>query len=346
MTTPPTSARRIRGSARRTVSTAVEDLVETEPLRPGRTLPLLVAPKTAGVDLADLVAGNRPWFDRLLAAHGCLIFRDFQLGVEDFERFMRAAGDGELLTDPTRYDLNGPKEQVYITTKYPPQHEIFLHNETWFQYTWAAKIYFCCQTAPTDGGATTVADCRGVLDRLDPALVARFDDGLLQVRNYGPRIGLRRWQDVFGTEERAEVERFCIENEIEWAWLDGDRLHTRYVRPALLDHPVTGERLWFNHLAHGHISTNTTAAMAASVERLDLHEVPMNTYYADGSEIATEDIETIRAAYRAEIVAYPWKPGNVMVLDNMLAAHGRASFTGERKVLAGMTELLGWNSLR
>ena len=33
------------------------------------------------------------------------------------------------------------------------------------------------------------------------------------------------------------------------------------------------------------------------------------------------------------------------VLDNMLVAHGRAPFEGERKILAGMSQPMSWDQL-
>jgi alpha-ketoglutarate-dependent taurine dioxygenase len=58
--------------------------------------------------------------------------------------------------------------------------------------------------------------------------------------------------------------------------------------------------------------------------------------YGDGSEIPIEDLEAVRAAYRASEVASPWQPGDLLMLDNILAMHGRKPFRGERRVLVAM----------
>jgi len=38
------------------------------------------------------------------------------------------------------------------------------------------------------------------------------------------------------------------------------------------------------------------------------------------------------------LVAFPWQPQDVMLLDNMLTAHGRAPFKGSRRILVAMAE--------
>jgi len=67
-------------------------------------------------------------------------------------------------------------------------------------------------------------------------------------------------------------------------------------------------------------------------------ELPTNTYYGDGEPIESDVLEELRAAYHAETVSFPWQRGDVMLLDNMLVAHGRAPYSGPRKILVGMSE--------
>jgi alpha-ketoglutarate-dependent taurine dioxygenase len=38
-------------------------------------------------------------------------------------------------------------------------------------------------------------------------------------------------------------------------------------------------------------------------------------------------------------VAFPWQKGDILMVDNMLAAHGREPFTGPRKIMVAMAEL-------
>jgi alpha-ketoglutarate-dependent taurine dioxygenase len=122
-------------------------------------------------------------------------------------------------------------------------------------------------------------------------------------------------------------------------WSGGDRLRTRQVRKAIQTHPVTGEAVWFNHAVFFHVSTlepTTKLVLSASLSEEDL---PNNTYYGDGSPIEPEVLDHLRDVYREKTVSFPWHRGDILMLDNMLVAHGRSPYQGARKILVGMSEL-------
>ena len=101
-------------------------------------------------------------------------------------------------------------------------------------------------------------------------------------------------------------------------------------------HPQTGDRVWFNHAAFFHISTLEPAVRDALRAQFAEEDLPNQTYYGDGTPIEDTPLEAIRGAYYAETIKFPWQPGDVLVLDNMLAAHGRTPYVGPRKTLVGM----------
>ncbi|MNG06478.1 Taurine catabolism dioxygenase TauD, TfdA family [compost metagenome] len=103
---------------------------------------------------------------------------------------------------------------------------------------------------------------------------------------------------------------------------------------------MTQEKIWFNHATFFHVSTLEPAVRDALLTIYKPHELPNNTYYGDGTPIEPEVLDTLRAAYDAETVKFPWQRGDILFLDNLLVAHAREKFAGPRKILVGMADVI------
>ncbi|HEY0735646.1 MAG TPA: TauD/TfdA family dioxygenase [Herpetosiphonaceae bacterium] len=333
----PGAKKQLGGIKRRALNTTQEALIKTSALTPDQTLPLVVEPALEGVDLIEWATSHRDWLTQQIHTHGGILFRGFAIDrPEQLERFVTAAS-GELLEYRER---SSPRSQVvgniYTSTDHPPDQTIFLHNENSYQTTWPLQIFFCCTIPAQTGGETPIADVRKVYQRIDPAIRQRFaDKQVMYVRNFGGGVGLS-WQTVFQTSDRAAVDEYCRHAGITTEWREGDRLRTRRVGPAIGQHPVTGEQVWFNHATFFHVTTLEPQIQAALLAQFQPEELPNNTYYGDGTPIEDEVMAALRAAYEQETVIFPWQRGDVLMLDNMLVAHGRSPFTGSRQVLVGM----------
>ncbi|HXO22180.1 MAG TPA: TauD/TfdA family dioxygenase [Thermoanaerobaculia bacterium] len=307
---------------------------------PGRAIPLMIEPAAGALDLVDWASGHAGMLDALLQEHRALLFRGFAIaGAAGLRRFTEVTSGGDLLD---YRDRSSPRhevgDRVYTSTDYPAEQSIRMHNEGTYWVTCPQKIYFFCNVAPERGGETPIADGRRVLARLDPALAARFADRkLLYLRNYNDGFGLP-WQNVFQTEDRAEVESYCRASAIDLEWKDGGRLRTRQLRPAFVRHPRTGEELWFNHAAFFHVSALDPQIRAGLLAEFAEEDLPYNTYYGDGGAIAESDLEAVRRAYAEERVLFPWRQGDLLMLDNLTIAHGREPFSGPREILVGMAQ--------
>jgi alpha-ketoglutarate-dependent taurine dioxygenase len=341
----PAAAPRPGSFQRRSVSLAPESLIESRPLFGGVSgvaggeLPLLVTPRMDGVDLVSWAANHRPWLDEHLLRHGGLLFRGFGLDRPAHLESLIHGVAGEALEYRERSSPRSAVEgRIYTSTDYPPEHAIFLHNENSYQSVWPLKIFFFCQQAAAEGGETPIADCRRVLARIDPAVRERFEaKGWMYVRNFGDGFGLD-WRTVFQTDDTAAVEEHCRRGGIEVEWKSDGRLRTRAVRPALTPHPKTGELLWFNHATFFHVSTLEPEVREALLAEFAAGELPANTYYGDGSPIEPETLAHLRSLYQSETRTFPWQSGDVLLLDNMMVAHGRSPYRGARKILVGMAE--------
>jgi len=314
-----------------------EALVKLEYLSDKNSLPLVIQPKIADVSLIDWVKSNVDYIENGLLESGGILFRGFDVtSPADFNDFLKAI-PVELMSymegATPRVEL---KDKVYTSTEFPPDQHIALHNELCYVTTWPMKIWFYCKKAAREGGQTPIGDVRKVYTRIDPRIRARFEEhGWMLVRNFGDGFGLK-WQTSYRTTSKVELEEYFRRADIEFEWKEGDRLRTRQVRPVAAVHPKTGEKVWFNHTAFWHVSSLPLKLREMFLAEFGEEELPFNTYYGDGAPIEDEVVNVLRQAYLEETVAFKWQEGDILMLDNMLTAHGRFPFEGEREVLVAM----------
>lgn len=330
---------RFMATKRQPVRVSRGELVRIETLATNQTLPLVVRPHGAEVNLPAWAEGERAFIEERLLQCGALLFRGFGAGsLARFEQFARAVS-GELMeygerSSPRSQLLN----QIYTSTNHPADQEILLHNEQSYTLNWPMKVFFHSLRPAATGGETPIADSRRIYDRLRGPIVDKFaEKQVMYVRTYGGGLGLA-WREAFQTSERARVADYCREAAIELEWMGDDRLRTRQVRPAVRRHPRTQEPVWFNHALFFHLSSLDPTARESMLSVISEHEVPFNTFYGDGSAIEPAVLEEIRRAYALETTQFPWEQGDILLLDNMLVAHGRRAFSGPRQVAAAFSE--------
>ena len=317
----------------------LEGPVREELFAPGQVLPLVIQATVPGVDATTWAPANRAALEARLARHGAVLFRGFPVeSTEGFHDFAAAVA-GELLEYKERSSPRHEEgDKVYTSTDFPPEHTIYLHNEHSYATRFPTRLFFCCLVPADELGATPLADVRRVHDRLAPEIRARFaEKKYMYVRNFGSGFGLP-WQTTFQSDDPAAVEAYCRANDIQWEWKADGGLRTRQVRPAISVHPSTGEAVWFNHATFFHLSTLAEEVRTMLEAVFAEEDLPNHTYYGDGSPIEPETMEALRAAYAAETTRFDWARGDVLLVDNMLAAHGREPFTGDRKVLVAMAQ--------
>lgn len=312
------------------------------PLRDDGALPLLVEPVGGTPSLIEALPEIRSIVDRHLPTDGGVMFRGFALdGADAFRGFAAGFGHPLLTYEFGSTPRSKVTQGVYTSTEYPPHQHIPLHNEQAYTRDWPMKIWFYCQQAAPEGGETPIADSRAVYRAMPPALRDRFAaKRLMYVRNYGNGLDVS-WQQVFGTEDRGEVEAYCRAHGIDCEWKPDGELRTRQVCQGTIAHPVTGEMLWFNQAHLFHVSNLEPEVRSTLLELVDEPDLPRNVYYGDGSPIEDETLAAVREVLEANKISFPWQSGDVLMLDNMLTAHARSPFKGPRKVIVAMAEAHG-----
>jgi alpha-ketoglutarate-dependent taurine dioxygenase len=293
----------------------------------------------AGTPVTEFLAGARDTVRQRLREHGAVLLRGFEIGgVDGFDRVVRAVSGTPLTYAERSSPRSTIKGQVYTSTDYPPAEEIFLHNENSYQAVWPLTLFFYCITPPDTQGATPLADTRQILASIDPVVREEFARrGWTVVRNFTEGFGVP-WQQAFNTDDRAEVTAYCARNGVEAEWSGRGGLRTTARRQAVHRHPVTGEEVWFNHLTFFHVTTLAEEVCEGLREMFGEADLPTNTYYGDGERVPDEVVAHLRDCYRAAQRRFDWQRDDVLLVDNMLAAHGREPFTGPRKIAVAMAE--------
>lgn len=324
----------------------------------GNELPLVIEPADKNMSLADLLEllhREKPFFKNQLLKYGGLLFRGFPIKNEDdFATLIEGFGAGKFVDyiggDSPRDKIKGG---VYTSTEAPPSIKIPLHNELSFVKHYPKHIYFYCHVAPQKDGETIIADARKVLKSIDPEVKKRFKEKRLKyVSCYYSKSKLmdtlnkwqrshKPWKDVFETTDKNEVEKRCRASEFDFKWQKNDWLQISQTRPATLVHPLTNEEVWFNQ-AHLYDFNPRLLGfwryVAAKLFYIRKHTRLHEVFHADGSRIRRSDLYHVMDALDKNTVYFPWAKGDVLVLDNVLAMHGRATFTGKRRILTAMTD--------
>lgn len=283
----------------------------------------------------DWVRANLEPLRTRLRDHGAILLRGLPVDLDVFHQVVQEIG-GDLLTyterSTPRSTVSG---NIYTSTEYPPEESIPMHNESSYSANWPGRLFFLCDTAADTGGATPIADSRAMFRLLPADLKERFADGVTYARAFREGLGLT-WQEAFQTDDPRVVEKYCARNGQTVEWTD-DGLRTRHHRPSYLVEPHTGDQVWFNQANLFHVSSLGEEVSEALLELYPEADLPRNAYLGEGSPIPAADLATIRAVYDEVSYAFPWQPGDVMVINNMLMAHGREPFTGRRRILVAMT---------
>jgi alpha-ketoglutarate-dependent taurine dioxygenase len=319
-------------------------------------LPLVLTPKrgTSRADFLELLSRERDSLQARLLEHGGLLFRGWPVeNAQDFAAAIDALGTGSSVNyiggDSPRRKVTGA---VYTSTEAPAAVKIPLHNELSFVRDYPKHIFFFCEVAPATQGETILGDARRVYRALDPDVRARFLERQLKYVSayYGRSLLMdlvnslqpshKSWREVFETSERSEVERLCRAHDFDFDWHDDNWIRISQTRPAAITHPETQEWVWFSQAHLYDFSPRLlglwryVAAKAFYARKhMRMHEI----FHADGSKVERADLYHIMDTLDANTVAFPWQKGDVLVLDNVLTMHGRATFQGRRRILAAMT---------
>ena len=298
-----------------------------------------------------VLASEKESVRKYLTKAGAIHFKGFRQSLDSFDPFMETLfGDRKpfssdqpgIFTKGRKVMANNVVETTYLNKKLP----MTMHNEFSYLPTFPSFIGFRCLKAPTTGGETAIADCRKIYEEIDPTIRRRFE--VKYTRNlYSKRLLSElankfikvdeSWMEVFGTNNKSEVEKICGQNQLTYSWGTNDLIKIENILPAIRKHPVSGEAVWFN-VATSMLKHPTFIGWSAYLAFRFLYPspsiVPSYCSYGDGTNISYEEISHVKEITDRNTIKIKWCEGDTLILDNYLSAHKRMPYTGER-VLVG-----------
>src|SRR5258708_6094557 len=289
-------------------------------MRPGR--PPLLRVEAPG-DAPGWAAEHRDALRAVVAEHGSLLIRGLRLrdAAETgavFRRLGSLMSEKEAFAPRRRYS-----DGVYSSSKWPPNQAMCMHHELSYTLDFPGLMLFACLVAPADAGATPVADSPTVLRKLPAELVERFERaGWLLVRNSNAYIR-SSVAEAFVTDDRRAVESYCRANAIKFEWRPDGGLRTWQRRSAVVRHPLTGQRCWFNQIAFLSEWTIDPELREYLVDEYGGDGLPFNTPVGNRYALDADVVQLINEVYEANPAREPWQAGGLMLVDNGRTPHRR-----------------------
>lgn len=276
---------------------------------------------------------------KMALEHGVILFRGFPLvDFRDFDAWVAAFGwpnfsYQDSLSNAVRVNLT---PRIFTANEAPAEVTIFLHHEMAQTPIYPKRLFFFCETPAEQGGATPVCRSDLLYQQLEarcPEFVRACESKGLQYTNVmpsgdDPNSGMgRSWQSTLGTEEASKAESRLGDLNYTFEWLEGDCLKVTTPPLPAVQTLSDGRKVFFNQL------------IAAFMGWKDQRNDPSKAIrHGDGSALDREAV--LMAGEIADSLTFdvPWKRGDVALIDNRVAMHGRRTFSGKRRVLASLIQ--------
>lgn len=276
----------------------------------------------------------------LLDQNGCVIFRNFDASIEDFERvtstitdeFQTYRGGGFTVGRLARATVNN-NSTLMTATGDTQNFGMPLHGEMYYLGNPPDLIWFYCQIPVAEGGQTTIGNGRQIFRDL-PRDIAELFRGRRVL--YERRVADGDWQQTFQTDSRDDVEAFCAAKGLEFEWDEQNGVVTRFATLAIRDSD-TEAPAFINSvllLAYGELAMQaTTPANGFS----GANKIGLIVRWEDRSPISPDILKQIDRACRSNEIEVSWQRGDIILVDNRWVMHGRRESSGkERKILVRM----------
>lgn len=350
------------------------DNITTSFLDDQNKLPLIISPRYNDTlsFLTEWLTHNRSWVEEQMLTYGAVLIRGFDISSPvELEKAILAL-QPNLCQD---YRGTSPRsvfdgtDYIFSAADVPATYPIGQHVEMAFLKAPPRQLYFGCIQAPSNsiGGETSLCDFRKVYNELDPSLRDKFQRLGLQYNRTHPKVGSKwsfdvgsmlSWAQMFGTTDKKEVENISREEDaaaVQWIGKDNDTFFQSWQDDATQLHPVTGERVWFNHAQVFHWSTFPAELWYAFTRIQDIrfllraiiigivavvkyvllgHRMALDVRFGNDTPISVSEMQEIRRVVHKNMVFSTWQQGDIMAIDNFSTSHGRQPTYGKGRKIA------------
>jgi len=281
--------------------------------------------------------GNKGKIEKLLIEHGAILFRGFHTNsAQDFADCVLAIGYENF---PYKGG-NAVRKKIVgdiVFTANEAAGPIPFHHEMAQVPIFPKKLYFYCQKPAHTGGETPLVLSHYIYKKLRekfPEYIEKLEKmGVIYNRimtaHDRPESPLGRgWKSTFGVSTKSEAEEKLRSQNYSWEWMDSDVLHEiTPILPAVRVDERTGQKVFFNQM------------IAAYTGWKDQYNNPEKAItLGDKTPLDTEFMRNLIEISQNSKMAFLWKSGDILLVDNITTMHSRHPYTGGREILASLAQ--------
>jgi len=315
---------------------------EQRPLEDGSGMfPLAIGPRDgnpiSAKDLESVIKGRAHDFRALAMKHGAVLLRGFDVkGPEDFAAISRSLNCGD-------YSYIGgaaPRTEivpglVFTSNESPPEEPIPFHHEMAQAPSPPNYILFYCEIESPEGGATPIIPSTEVANfftQKHPEFAKQVAEKGVRYIRVMPEVTDptsaqgRSWKETYAVGSREEAEKVMASQGTKCEWqANGDCRTTTIALSGLKVDERTGKNVFFNSMIAAYTGWNDSRNTGKEAVVL-----------GDFTPVDQQAVEDVAEFMRQKRVAFKWKKGDVLIIDNFLAMHSRETFVRPRRVLASL----------
>jgi len=282
------------------------------------------------------ISENLSALETELSFTGALLFRGFPVvGAETYDSFFAAFNYPnftykESLSNAVRINYT---EYVFTANEAPKEVQIYLHNEMAQTPLYPGRISLFCEEAADHGGETVICRSDEMYDQLvqyDAETTNKLEEKGIKYTTIMPNEDRpesgqgRSWRSTLTVANIQEAEEKLKELGYTWKWLEDGSLKAQTAALPAIRTLENNRKVFFNQIIAAYqgwdgVKDDPSVALC----------------FGDDTHFSKQYLDKVVSISESLSYDIDWKNGDVALVDNNLAMHGRRPYSGntKRKVL-------------